>query len=102
LAEVWPVGGKPAPQRRQSLDESVREKELQKIVSFSSGPKSIPTHWKQTLFLLREPITVSEGTSVRIQLEEWVNIDLGNGVIYRSHRLGDILLSEVRREFPGA
>lgn len=56
LAEVWPVGGKSAPQRRQSLG---REKE--RVTSFSTGPCSAPTHWKQTLFMLREPITVSEG-----------------------------------------
>lgn len=59
LAEVWPVGGKSAPQRRQSLG---REKE--RVTSFSTGPLSAPTHWKQTLFMLREPITVSEGSIV--------------------------------------
>lgn len=56
LAELWPVGGKPAPQRRQSLG---REKEH--VTSFSTGPQSAPTHWKQTVFMLRDPITVSEG-----------------------------------------
>jgi len=35
-----------------------------KITSFSTGPKSTPTHWKQTLFLLREPLVVVEGNSV--------------------------------------
>ncbi|TFK40493.1 protein arginine N-methyltransferase [Crucibulum laeve] len=59
LAELWPVGGKPAPQRRQSQS---REKE--KVTSFSTGPQSMATHWKQTLFLLREPISVSEGSIV--------------------------------------
>lgn len=59
LAEVWPVGGKSAPQRRQSLG---RGKE--RVTSFSTGPRSAPTHWKQTLFMLREPITVSEGSIV--------------------------------------
>ena len=56
-AEVWPVGGKPAPKRRPSSNA-----EKEKDASFSTGPQSIPTHWKQTLFFLREPITVSEGT----------------------------------------
>lgn len=56
LAEVWPVGGKPAPKRRAS-----QSREIEKITSFSTGPQSIPTHWKQTLFMLREPISVEEG-----------------------------------------
>ena len=56
LAELWPVGGKPAHQRRQSMG---REKD--KITSFSTGPASTPTHWKQTIFILREPMIVSGG-----------------------------------------
>jgi protein arginine N-methyltransferase 3 len=59
LVEVWPVGGKSSLQRRRS---SARKKD--QITSFSTGPKSVPTHWKQTLFLLREPIIVEEGTIV--------------------------------------
>ncbi|KAF7964712.1 hypothetical protein HWV62_3685 [Athelia sp. TMB] len=61
LAEVWPVGNKPAPQRRASLGG---RKLSTKITSFSTGPKSTPTHWKQTLFLLREPLVVTEGDVV--------------------------------------
>ena len=56
LAELWPVGGKSALQRRKSIGP-----EKEKITSFSTGPESTPTHWKQTIFMLREPITVSEG-----------------------------------------
>lgn len=56
LAEVWPVGGKKPPQRRKSQSEN-----REKVVSFSTGPQSEPTHWKQTLFLLRDPIIVEEG-----------------------------------------
>ena len=62
LAEVWPVGGKPAPKRRPSSNA-----EKEKDASFSTGPQSIPTHWKQTLFFLREPITVSEGTHLLLR-----------------------------------
>jgi len=40
--------------------EEVRKKE----VSFSTGPRSTPTHWKQTLFLLREPFRAKRGTVV--------------------------------------
>ncbi|KAG7444182.1 S-adenosyl-L-methionine-dependent methyltransferase [Guyanagaster necrorhizus] len=60
LAEVWPVGGKPPPQRRPSQGA-----DREKVTSFSTGPQSIPTHWKQTIFLLREPIVVEEGSKVR-------------------------------------
>ncbi|PFH54009.1 hypothetical protein AMATHDRAFT_73046 [Amanita thiersii Skay4041] len=59
LAELWPVGGKPASKRRQSLG-----KEKVNTSSFSTGPRSVPTHWKQTLFLLREPFSVVEGSVV--------------------------------------
>jgi protein arginine N-methyltransferase 3 len=60
---------------RKSVDLSEKEKERQKefeleaefglegMHSFSTGPRSEPTHWKQTLFLLREGVMVEEGTS---------------------------------------
>ena len=69
LAELWPVGGKAAHQRRQSMG---REKD--KIVSFSTGPESSPTHWKQTLFILREPMFVSGGCT--FSMESWILADL--------------------------
>lgn len=37
------------------------EKSKETTKSFTTGPQSVPTHWKQTLFLLREPITVQDG-----------------------------------------
>jgi len=55
LAEVWPVGGKPAHKRRQSVGQKDR------VTSFSTGPASEPTHWKQTLFILKQPFSVSRG-----------------------------------------
>ncbi|KZT28706.1 S-adenosyl-L-methionine-dependent methyltransferase [Neolentinus lepideus HHB14362 ss-1] len=65
LAEVWPVGALPGrmpkPVRRESQGEGLKK---DKVTSFSTGPKSEPTHWKQTLFFLREPIVVEEGTVV--------------------------------------
>ncbi|KAG5352944.1 hypothetical protein C0989_011849 [Termitomyces sp. Mn162] len=57
LADIWPAGGKRAPQRRQSLSA-----DRDAATSFSTGPQSMATHWKQTLFLLREPISISEGS----------------------------------------
>ncbi|TFK70555.1 protein arginine N-methyltransferase [Pluteus cervinus] len=59
LAEVWPIGGKVPSKRRQSQGR-LGERET----SFSTGPQSTPTHWKQTIFLLREPITVIEGSLI--------------------------------------
>ncbi|KAI6027839.1 S-adenosyl-L-methionine-dependent methyltransferase [Pisolithus microcarpus] len=66
LAEVWPVGGKSLPKRRASMGSvrQVKESGKKKITSFSTGPQSHPTHWKQTVFLLREPIAAEEGTVV--------------------------------------
>ncbi|KAK7039941.1 protein arginine N-methyltransferase 3 [Favolaschia claudopus] len=64
LAEVWPVGGRPAPQRRTSSGFALGAAGGPEITSFSTGPLSVPTHWKQTLFLLREPIVVKEGSIV--------------------------------------
>ncbi|KAG6900318.1 hypothetical protein C0993_012750 [Termitomyces sp. T159_Od127] len=55
LADIWPAGGKRAPQRRQSLSA-----DRDALTSFSTGPQSMATHWKQTLFLLREPISISD------------------------------------------
>lgn len=58
LADIWPVGGKSATKRRKSLGP-----EKEEITSFSTGPQSKSTHWKQTLFLLPDPITIT-GDSV--------------------------------------
>ncbi|EMD39598.1 hypothetical protein CERSUDRAFT_111907 [Gelatoporia subvermispora B] len=62
LAEVWPLGGRPVT-RRMSTGEHLKGRP--KVTSFSTGPASEPTHWKQTIFLLRDPIIVSEGTVVQ-------------------------------------
>lgn len=66
VAEVWaiPAGRSevksPSLQRRKSsVDPRGRP------TSFSTGPQSVPTHWKQTVFLLREPINVKPGTVVQ-------------------------------------
>ncbi|KIJ54463.1 hypothetical protein M422DRAFT_24410 [Sphaerobolus stellatus SS14] len=56
LAEVWQVPGK--IKRKDSLGGKGKE------VSFSTGPESRPTHWKQALFLLKEPLKVEEGTVI--------------------------------------
>lgn len=70
VAEVWPLGGRPAPQRRASHQHSKKEKlveddstkaDVDVVTSFSTGPKSMATHWKQALFLLKEPFIVDEG-----------------------------------------
>ncbi|KIO25717.1 hypothetical protein M407DRAFT_75351 [Tulasnella calospora MUT 4182] len=68
-APIPPVGILSPPVRRPSLrarSASRRESTtgLPKSVSFSTGPRSMPTHWKQTVFLLREPIRVRKGTTI--------------------------------------
>lgn len=35
--------------------------DLENPVQFSTGPYSTPTHWKQTVFSLSEPISITEG-----------------------------------------
>lgn len=80
LAELWPVGGKSALHRRQSMG---REKQM--ITSFSTGPQSTPTHWKQTIFMLREPITVSEGLSFDAVIFSYI-IWLTNHIRVYCHR----------------
>ncbi|KAG8988368.1 hypothetical protein FRB90_002795 [Tulasnella sp. 427] len=64
-----PVGILSPPVRRPSLRARSASRRgstagLPKSVSFSTGPRSMPTHWKQTVFLLREPIRVRKGTTV--------------------------------------
>ncbi|KAL9931651.1 hypothetical protein V8E36_009437 [Tilletia maclaganii] len=34
------------------------------VVSFTTGPEGKETHWKQTAFLLKEPIEVEQGTTI--------------------------------------
>jgi protein arginine N-methyltransferase 3 len=50
LAEVWPMGGKPPPQRRANTGAELKQKEDRRVTSFSTGPDGQPTHWKQTVF----------------------------------------------------
>ncbi|CUA74805.1 protein arginine N-methyltransferase 3 [Rhizoctonia solani] len=51
------------PLRKKSVsgEEMIKDG---KEVSFSTGPASMPTHWKQTLFLFRNPVDLKEGTCV--------------------------------------
>ncbi|OBZ71479.1 Ribosomal protein arginine N-methyltransferase rmt3 [Grifola frondosa] len=65
VAEVWPLGGRPHVARRASVAAPLKGEGRPKVTSFSTGPASVPTHWKQTLFLLRDPISVNEGTVVQ-------------------------------------
>ena len=64
LAEVWPLGGRPYQARRMSSADPLKARGRPRVTSFSTGPASMPTHWKQTVFFLREPVSVAEGTVV--------------------------------------
>ena len=44
-------------------------------VAFSTGPRSTPTHWKQAVFRLKQPLQVSEGTTLRGQLRCTRDVD---------------------------
>lgn len=35
--------------------------DLDNPISFSTGPQATPTHWKQTVFSLSEPVSITEG-----------------------------------------
>jgi len=50
----------------KSKDGKDREREPPKetVKSFTTGPQSTPTHWKQTFFLLREPIQMQHGAVI--------------------------------------
>ena len=43
--------------------------DLPHAVSFSTGPHSEPTHWKQTVFLLEEPVVFKKGEQLISSLE---------------------------------
>ena len=38
---------------------------LKNPVMFSTGPAATPTHWKQTVFYLREPLSASKGQVIK-------------------------------------
>lgn len=69
LAEVWQLGGRRHTTRRMSSGEGLKP-HVPKITSFSTGPLSVPTHWKQTLFLLRDPIIAEEGERIVVRVFE--------------------------------
>lgn len=39
--------------------------QLHKPVQFSTGPFTEYTHWKQTVFYLRQPLTICKGESIK-------------------------------------
>ena len=39
--------------------------QLHKPVRFSTGPFTEYTHWKQTVFYLRQPLTICEGERIK-------------------------------------
>lgn len=51
---------RPVNVQKQKTDEGEGEKEG-KEVSFTTGPRGKPTHWKQVAFMLKEPVEVPAG-----------------------------------------
>lgn len=100
LAEVWPIAGKPPPKRRASVGPGLKEREEKRIISFSTGPMSQPTHWMQTLFLLKDPIAAEEGTWLALSL--FPSSLLTDVSCIRYGRVGHVLLQKERGKFEGA
>ncbi|KAG8214938.1 S-adenosyl-L-methionine-dependent methyltransferase [Butyriboletus roseoflavus] len=99
LAEVWPIAGKPPPKRRASVGPGLKEREEKRVISFSTGPMSQSTHWKQTLFLLKDPISAEEGTIVSgtfyCKKSEGNSRELDIEIHYSVRKGGDAPTSEV-------
>lgn len=52
--------------RKVDSEESLRSSSGSREVFFSTGPFTTPTHWKQTFFLLKEPLTgLKEGDTLQ-------------------------------------
>lgn len=43
--------------------------DLPKTIDFTTGPHSTPTHWKQVVFYIKDPVPVNEGDVVRGQFQ---------------------------------
>ncbi|XP_015603827.1 protein arginine N-methyltransferase 3 [Cephus cinctus] len=59
--------------------------DLDNPISFSTGPQSTPTHWKQTVFSLSEPISITEGEVVSGKLICRRNIKDIRGLVVTIH-----------------
>lgn len=44
-----------------SIVDTTTDEQGGETVSFTTGPHGLETHWKQTLFVLKEPVDVVEG-----------------------------------------
>lgn len=56
-----------ALKRDQVVEEQdVPESQRGEVVSFTTGPEGLETHWKQTVFLLKEPLEVEQGRPPRV------------------------------------
>lgn len=97
LAEVWPIAGKPPPKRRASVSPGLKEREEKRVISFSTGPMSQPTHWMQTVFLLKDPIYAEEGGRfLSLPLSCFFFLPLTRFWSCRYDRLWHVLLQEER------
>ena len=52
--------------------------DLPHAVSFSTGPHSEPTHWKQIVFFLEEPVLFKKGNSFLLCIIITTNIEIKN------------------------
>ncbi|KIJ59057.1 hypothetical protein HYDPIDRAFT_118885 [Hydnomerulius pinastri MD-312] len=65
VVDAKPISrGEPPPKRRASLGANLKQIEDQRVTSSSTGLTSQPTHWRRTMFLLRDPILAEEGETL--------------------------------------
>ncbi|KAF8547093.1 S-adenosyl-L-methionine-dependent methyltransferase [Imleria badia] len=89
-----------SPDRRASIGPGMKEREDKRVISFSTGPTSQPTHWMQTLFcsrtrsLPRRVGTVVSGTFY-CKKSEVNSRELDVEIHYSVHKGADAPTSEV-------
>lgn len=49
-----------------ALERPVEVKESRPISSFTTGPHGKPTHWKQVVFMLKEPVHLERGECTKL------------------------------------
>lgn len=70
-----PSGQAPSPQEcsTEFFSDDAYERSIESVnsdkadVSFTTGPRGKPTHWKQVVFMLKQPVSLEQGKSDRFR-----------------------------------
>ena len=65
---------------------------MHKPVRFSTGPFTEYTHWKQTVFYLRQPLTICEGESIKGKITVKPNEKVSDAKKTRTAHVGQIMI----------